>query len=422
MSQTDTIAGKERIVRTDEDLLDAASDPSVTTISLANDLSELTSICLAPGVHLRGIGSARPILRFAAGTDGVCVSSANTIADLDLFASDNQCAILNDESVNSLGTLTIRRVSTTGRVRILARGNIRSGHVIVDQLSIVSADARGEQARPHLYGVDVLQGAFTLWNMQSEQSVVITADLLDLSVGRFGAPVLGSGIFVSGAGEGGGLLEIQHLRTGPVYSNGRIEPGTADQISGGVFVVFGARVSLVENNGPVTTHGPNDMALDNWGLVDRWISKDKITTHGPSGVGFVNFGTIDKLLVDAPIETFGHGARGFNVYTGTVRIGEFDRIVTHADGAVGVQISQPVGTLVFRRGIETFGQVGDSLVKGVVVKLPATALSIKAGGSVEMVTIEGGLRTHGKDVAPLEQNGAIGTLCIEGGFSSAPPA
>lgn len=86
-----------------------------------------------------------------------------------------------------------------------------------------------------------MQGAFTLWNLQNDPSAVITADLLDLSAGRFGAPVLGSGIFVSGAGEIGGRVEVQHLRTGPIYSDGRIESGTAGIISGGVFVVFGAR-------------------------------------------------------------------------------------------------------------------------------------------------------------------------------------
>jgi hypothetical protein len=74
-----------------------------------------------------------------------------------------------------------------------------------------------------------------------------------------------------------------------VYSDGRIEPGTADQISGGVFVVYGTSVELVVNRGPVTTYGDNDMALDNWGDIDRWISEDKIATFGPSGVGFVNF-------------------------------------------------------------------------------------------------------------------------------------
>jgi hypothetical protein len=61
------------------------------------------------------------------------------------------------------------------------------------------------------------------------------------------------------------------------------------------------------------------MVLDNWGTVDRWIAEEKITSRGPSGIGFVNFGTINSLQVNAPIETFGHGARGFNVYTGSVK-------------------------------------------------------------------------------------------------------
>jgi len=413
---------KKQLVSSVRELIEATSNPVMQTIVVSGDLSDVPTIRLMPGTTLLGQARDRPALRFAAGADGICLSTNNALMDVDLIAADDRCAIWNDESVSSFGTLTLHRLNTTGRVRILARGNIRSGHVVVDGLDIVSADARGEKNRPHEYGVDVLHGAFTLWNMQTDPAVVITADLVDLSAGHLGAPVLGSGIFVSGAGETGGRLEIQHLRTGAVYSDGRIEPGTPGLISGGVFVVYGARVDLVESAGPVTTYGPNDMALDNWGVVDRWISRDKVTTFGPSGVGFVNFGTICRLQAEAPIETFGLGARGFNVYTGTVRNAEFDRIVTHADGAVGVQISQPVGTLVFRRGIETYGAVGDSLVKGAVMKLAATALSIKTGGSVESIRIQGGLRTHGQGVLPLEQDGAIASLHIEGGFSSAQPA
>ena len=127
------------------------------------------------------------------------------------------------------------------------------------------------------------------------------------------------------------------------------------------------------------------MVLDNWGVVDRWISEGKITSHGPSGIGFVNFGAINLLQVKATIETFGQGARGFNVYSGTVRTAEFERVVTHGDGAVGIQVSQPVGEIIVKRGIETHGGIGESLVKGVVTKLPATALSIKPGASVAQI-------------------------------------
>jgi hypothetical protein len=271
--------------------------------------------------------------------------------------------------------------------------------------------------RPKGYGVEVISGAFTLWNQQTDPAVVVTADLTGLSTGRAGAAVRGSGIFVGGGGDAGGRLLVRRLETGAVFSDGGIGPGTPDRISGGVFVVHGAMVDHVINQEPVTTYGANDMVLDNWGTVDTWVAKQKISSHGPSGIGFVNFGVINRPEVEAAIETFGQGARGFNVYAGTIQHAVFDRIVTHGDGAVGVQISQPVGEIIVRRGIETYGGVGDSLVKGVVTRLSATAFSVNPGGEVRKVAIAGGLATHGAGVEPLELHGRVETLEINGGVA-----
>lgn len=112
-------------------------------------------------------------------------------------------------------------------------------------------------------------------------------------------------------------------------------------------------------------------------------------------------------------------ARGFNVYAGTVKLAEFDRVVTHADGAVGIQISQPIGRLIVRRGIETFGGTGPSLVKGVVVDLSAIALSIKPGGAAHEIEINGGIKTNGPGISPVEQHGSIATLRVTGGCVAA---
>ena len=128
---------------------------------------------------------------------------------------------------------------------------------------------------------------------------------------------------------------------------------------------------------------------------------------------------LSVVIVLAPIETFGHGARGFNVDAGTVNLAEFERVTTHADGAVGIQISQPIGRLVVHRGVETFGGTGDSLVTGVVMKLAAIALSVKPGSSAQAIEIDGGVTTHGEGVAPVELHGAIGSLRICGGFAAA---
>lgn len=285
-------------------------------------------------------------------------------------------------------------------------------------LHIEAADATKAYDRPSGYGVSVLHGAFTLWNKRTSAELLMTADLTGISVGRRDAPVLGSGVFVCGADHQDMSLRIDRLRTGDVYSNGNIAEGTSDIISGGVFVVSGAAVDLVENAGHVVTFGPNDMALDNWGAVDRWISREKVTTYGPSAIGFVNFGVIDQLMMQAPIETHGIGARGYNVYSGTVRQASFDRIVTRGGGGVGVQLSQPVGTLRVLHGIETHGGKGQSLVKGVLQELSAVALSLKPGAKAELISIEGGLITRGPDVPALEQDGEIARLEISDGFGN----
>jgi hypothetical protein len=72
------------------------------------------------------------------------------------------------------------------------------------------------------------------------------------------------------------------------------------------------------------------MVLDNWGKVGSWTAKAPITSRGPSGIGFVNFGDLGTLMVDAQIETFGLGARGFNVYDGSLDSATFESIATYA--------------------------------------------------------------------------------------------
>lgn len=412
------MSSPEKSVTTTDALVAATKDKDVQRIAVSGHLTNVPTIRLSPRQSLRGVDESS-IITFSAGTDGLQLSSENRIHNIRLESSSEKRAIFNDTSVANLGRIELRGVTTIGRVQILARDKMRGGHVDVNGLDIIAADARSEGERPHGYGVYVLHGAFTLWNMQPDDGVVVSADLVGLSAGRNGAPVRGSGVFVSGAGDKGGRLMVRRLETDAVYSDGGIAAGTPDQITGGVFTVYGAHVDLVRNRGPVTTYGVNDMVLDNWGTVDRWIADDKITSHGPSGIGFVNFGVVHELKVNAPIETFGQGARGFNVYTGTVNLAEFDRVVTHANGAVGIQISQPIGRLVVRRGIETLGGTGQSLVKGVVMTLSAIGLSIKPGGSAREIEIAGGIKTNGPGVAPIEQHGAIDSLCVTGGFVAA---
>jgi hypothetical protein len=408
------MSAQEHEVSTLAGLLEATTNPDVRRIAITSNIGGAPTFRLLPGQALTGARQGVK-LSFESGQDGIQLSTDNRVEQLDLAADADRCALYNDTGAARLGRLELRHLRTTGAVQLLARDNVRSGHVAAEDVDVVSADARGFEPRLEGYGVEVVPGAFTLWNQQDSHDVMITAELIALRAGRGGAPVRGSGVFVGGMGDTGGQLVVGRLETGAIHSDGGIEGDTPDRISGGVFIGSGAYVEIVCNQGPVTTYGADDMVLDNWGTVSTWIAAEKITSYGPRSIGFVNFGTLGMLRVNATIETFGFCARGVDVYDGSVQHGEFERIVTHADGAVGIQVGRPIGMLMVHRGIETHGVEGDSLVKGAVVRLAATALSVKAGALVRKIAIDGGLITHGRGMTPLELYGRIYDLRISDG-------
>ncbi len=219
---------------------------------------------------------------------------------------------------------------------------------------------------------------------------------------------------MSGGGDAASRLIVPLLETGAVYSDGGIPPGTPDQITGGVFTVYGAYVNVVRNRGPVVTYGVNDMVLDNWGAVEEWTAKSKVTSHGPSGIGFVNFGDIGVLRVEAPILTTGLGARGFNVYDGSLNEAVFESITTTGDGSVGVQVSRELPKLTITGSLSTSCGSGESLVKGVLMPLAAVALSVKPTGHIGSVNIGGDVSTEGEGLATVELEGPVDSLVVAG--------
>ena len=211
------------------------------------------------------------------------------------------------------------------------------------------------------------------------------------------------------------------LTTGEIHTNGNISENTPDLISGGVFVIYGAWVEHIENIGAVTTYGPNDMVLDNWGNVREWIARAPIVSRGTSGIGFVQFNEIGSLQVEAPIETFGRGARGFNLYDGSLQDASFHSITTHGDGSVSIQISRDLPRLTIQDDVTTHGGEGESLVKGKVLKLKAYALSVLKNCHIGELSVGGALCTTGQGVVTLIVQGSIDCLEVHKGIHALGP-
>jgi len=389
---------------------------SANDIAVEGSLSGMPMISLSPGTRLRG-----GTLCF--GAKGIRLTADNVLEDVTVIVPDWEVAIFNDTSMADFGQLTLRNVGTRGQVLLLAEGAVLSGRVEIDGLVVASADLRGRPDRQHGFGVDAMQGALTLWNRQADPAVRITATINGVSAGRTDSPVRGSGVFVGGHGDwsgraDGGTVEVDLLRTGEIVTDGGIGPGTPDLISAGVYVVSGAEVETVVNDGPVTTMGANDMVLDNWGEVGTWTARAPITSHGPSGIGFVNFGTLERLSVDAPLVTYGAGARGFNVYDGSLASARFQSITTHGDGAVGIQVSKDLPVLDITGSVTTFGGAGTSLVRGEQSQLRSIAVSILPGGRIGRLTAAGSLSSHGDGVTTLDVAGVLGALKVDQGITA----
>jgi hypothetical protein len=135
-----------------------------------------------------------------------------------------------------------------------------------------------------------------------------------------------------------------------------------------------------------------------------------VTSNGRSGIGFVNSGRLGQLDVQARLTTYGAGARGFNIYDGKIESARFQSITTHADGAVGVQVSKDLPILEVVDGIATLGGRGTGLVKSVQTELAATAASVLAGGRIGRLIVGGAQSTKGDGVTTLDVEGALDAI------------
>ena len=375
---------------------------AASRIEVDGPIAGLQSLKLPPGTHLRGSGNAAE-LRFEPGQPGLLLSADHEIAGLRLVTDDTQIALGLSDEAEDLGALTIRDISTIGRVH-LEGTRARRGSLELNNIHVERADARMAAHRPAGFGVEVLLGGISIYNFSKDPASRWTVEARNLSGGSKEQPLRGSGVFVFGGcfipvdadpgtapapTQEGGDIELTILTTGEVHSDGGIPAGIGNLITGAVFIGSGVHAREVVNEGTTTTYGQNDMVLDNWGKVDSWAAAAEVKSLGSSGIGFVNFGDIDTLKIEAPIETHGLGARGFNLYDGSLNHAEFQSITTYGDGAIGVQLSKPFGSIRIMQDVQTKGGGGDSLVRGKVVHLQAHAISLKPGAEGEVISIGG---------------------------------
>lgn len=398
--------------------LERALENRETLIEIKRSMFATHSVILPPKTKIQGVmqeNGTMPLLLFG-DSDGLGVTNDNCVSDLNIQVSEHQRAIFNAGYIENLGHFEFENLKLSGQFSFIMRKESQTADLKLDAIHILNADTRGYLEQPQKYGVNVLQGALTVYNFNSDENSLITLKATNLSIGQKDSPVTGSGVFIAGFGDDGGKVTVEELQTNSVYSTGRIPFGVADLITAAIFIVNGVHAKRVIHSGETITYGVNDMVLDAWGIVDHWLINGPVISYGPSGIGFVNFGIVNFFEANTTIETYGVGARGYNQYDGTLKKGLFQAIRTFGDGSVGVQISKRVGSITIKDGIQTRGGVGNSLVKGVNIELPAYALSVKDGGYIAKLNIAGDISTVGDGVTTLhvEDGGFVEQSNISG--------
>jgi hypothetical protein len=140
---------------TDVAQLNEALDSGAKEIEISGALKGMPSLTLPPGVALRGG-------ELVFGAKGLRLTRDNTVQNITVRTSAHEIAIYNDPSVEDVGTLRLSNVTIHGQIYLSAEGNIRAGRVEADGVHVAEADTRGRADRPTGFGVEALQGAFTL--------------------------------------------------------------------------------------------------------------------------------------------------------------------------------------------------------------------------------------------------------------------
>lgn len=261
------------------DLSQALARPESRNLQLTTSILSPYSVALPPGFVLSGKNKEGCILSFSNG-DGIGLTANNRVENLTVQTTPGARAIYTQAGLPDMGSIILDDLSVTGQVSIIVRGGTKKLKLDVRKLHIAACDSRRYSEQPQKYGVNVYQGALTVYNFNGDADSTIQAALTNISVGSRNAPVIGSGVFVSGFGDNGGWVELEKLTTGAVYSNGMLPYGTADIITGGIFIVYGVRAKLVEHFGEIVTYGVNDMVLDTW---ERWKTGSRTSRSSPTG-------------------------------------------------------------------------------------------------------------------------------------------
>jgi hypothetical protein len=135
------MSARERKASTASELLAAAKRLGCRDYNTTHRNDRVADISFVSGTNAEGANAEVP-LGFAAAQDGLQLTSDNQVEGAALKTDTGRRALCNDTAVERLGRLVLRNLRTRGVVHLLARDQVRSGHVeAVESLQITDGIA-----------------------------------------------------------------------------------------------------------------------------------------------------------------------------------------------------------------------------------------------------------------------------------------
>lgn len=383
-----------------------AVETGVEVIEIAAPIGGLPPLALSRGQTIIGKGAATP-LSFV--HDGLSLSGTNSLKSLHINCPATASAINVAPGATECGSFHLSECQCEGVVHLVFDDNAGDVTLAIAGIAVTCANATALLPRPAGNGVEVQQGALTVWN-RSVAPTVVTLVARDIVIGSSAQPVGGTGLFVAGNQSGkGGTISLHQLETGPIFSDSMLPEGTTGIVAGGIFLLAGVNGEWVETLGDIVTWGANSVPIDTWGLIGHWRIDGNARSHGPSAVGMVNAGTLERCTINGEIETFGDGARGCCIYgpTGTITA---RAIRTHGSAAAGLHVVDQLDAIILTDGVFTAGAPGQGLMKGRMIETPAHGVEVETSGRLGVLDCAR-IAATGAGAEPIHaEPGAIGTI------------
>jgi hypothetical protein len=155
-------------------LMSALSGAAPRNLDLQTSVACPYSITLPPGFSLTGRDKNRCVLSFSNG-DGVGLTANNQVSGITIIAMPSVRAIYTQAGISDMGTIALSDLAVTGQVSILTRAG-------TDNLNL-ACDSRRYSEQPQKYGVNVYQGALTVYNFNGDANSRLNASLTNVTVG-----------------------------------------------------------------------------------------------------------------------------------------------------------------------------------------------------------------------------------------------